>query len=272
MDASPSIIQPIRALLEGMPPRALFLAALPDGGPLAELLVARLASSTKPLLRSYSHEGETPLMWAAHFDNVDYAEALAPHSNLCAFDRNGDSALCFAARRGSTETARLLSRLAGQNFTNANNATPLMMAARGGATETLFALLPESTPSHCDLNGNNALMHALAESHLQASLALIPETPLGQRNVVNYAALGIAAFRGLDEACMAILRQLHGQDYPAAVVEQQVADAVLEARKGARGALAIQIEQMSQALREEADLQRGVLSGAHQCRAKSSRI
>lgn len=272
MDVSSSPIQSVDDLLDGMPPRALFLAARPESSDLTEQLIARLGRSTEPLLLNYSEQKETPLMWAAHFNNAGYAKALAPHSNLCSSDRNGHTALCFAARNGSTEAALLLSRLAGPGFANINKTTPLMMAARGGSVETLRALLPSENPAACDLHGNNALMAALAESRLQTSLMLIPATPLGQRNATDYTALGIAAFRGLGEACEAILRQLHEQSPPKLALEQQVDAAIFEARKGGHEPLAIHLLEMSQALREAADLGSYIFTGASQLKTKAPRI
>lgn len=252
IDASSNLSCPssIAELLSGLPGRALFDAAKPENAELASELISRLDRAAHPLLSDYHQLSQTPLMWAAHFDNIPYAKALARHSNLMAQDCNGHSAACFAARNGCAAAAIYFSELVGQGFANAEGASLLMSAAIGGHFGAINALIPSADPARVDKNGNTALMLALGESNRQAALILIPLSPLSTASIIQYTPLCIAAFRGLDQECELILRELHARQTPLPAISQDVFKAVYHAGRAGHHLLESRLQFLASSLAE----------------------
>jgi ankyrin repeat protein len=163
---------------------ALAAPVAADDAPLVAAARARDRAMVRTLLQqgvpvnARQMDGATALHWAAHWDDLEIADALiAAGADVNAANELGATPLQLACINGSAAmTRRLLARGARANDpVTATGTTALMTCAKSGSVEAVRALLlhgaqPDTAET---FKGQTALMWAVAENHPQIVRALV---------------------------------------------------------------------------------------------------
>lgn len=159
------------------------LATAPDRS--AEVVDLLFRDGTDLNVKNISNEGETALMLATQFRNLEFAEALLRlGADVNAADFNGKTALMYGAKPRSREEMRmektaekqiqliqaLIASGADLEATSKTGQTTLILAAEYGLPEVVSLLLQlGANPDHQDNQGYTALVYAeRRENILQA--------------------------------------------------------------------------------------------------------
>ena len=143
-------------------------------------------------------DGSTPLLWAAHWNDLDTAGALVrAHADANAANQFGMTPLSRACTNGSAEMVELLLKGgANPNTAIATGETPLMTCAATGATAAVKLLLARGAAVNAaePSQHQTALMWAAAERHPDVVGALIEAgADLRARTRKGFSALHFAA-------------------------------------------------------------------------------
>ena len=123
-------------------------------------------------------DGTTPLLWAAHWDDLETAGLLIrAGANVNAATDYGVTALSLACTNGSAAmVGQLLKAGANPNITlQRTGETPLMTCSRAGNAEAVTSLLEHGANANAkeSWRGQTALMWAAEANHLEAAQALV---------------------------------------------------------------------------------------------------
>ena len=150
-----------------------FLAAAPNGSPVADAAMARDTEAARRLLRGGADvnaaqgDGMTALHWAASHDDAAMTRMLLyAGANLRATTRlGGYTALHLASKAGHVAVIMALAEAgAPVNATTSTGATALMLAAASGNVDTVTTLLDHGADANAQesAHGQTALMFAAA--------------------------------------------------------------------------------------------------------------
>jgi uncharacterized protein len=122
-------------------------------------------------------DGMTPLIWAAHQNDLEAVKALlAAGANPKASNRYEVTALSEAANNGDSEMIEaLLKAGADPNVATGEGETPLMTASRTGSTAGVKALIAKGANVNAkeSYRGETALMWAVSENHADVVKLLV---------------------------------------------------------------------------------------------------
>jgi ankyrin repeat protein len=156
-------------------------------------------------------DGATALHWAAHWDDLEIAEALiAAGADVNAANELGATPLQLACINGSAAmVSRLLARGARANdAVTKTGATALMACARSGSVEAVRALLAHGArPDAAEaFKGQTALMWAVVENHPQIVRTLVEGGANARaRSKGGFTAMLFAAQQGNLESAAILL-------------------------------------------------------------------
>jgi ankyrin repeat protein len=187
-------------------PDGRLVTAVQDGDVRAvrSLLAARVDVNTPRA------DGSTPLMWAAHRDDLQTADLLLQAGATPDLgDEQGMTPLALAAENGSDRMAsRLLAAGASARRAQANGVTPLMVAARSGSVPVVKALLAAGADASASIptTGQTALMWAVAERHQTVVRELLAAgADVHPASSIGFTALLFAVRNGDVETAQALL-------------------------------------------------------------------
>lgn len=192
-------------------------AAAEDGSRLVAAARARDRAMVRTLLQQRipvngrQLDGATALHWAAHWDDLEIAEALiAAGADVNAANELGATPLQLACINGSAAmVSRLLARGARANdAVTTTGATALMACARSGSVEAVRALLAHGAlPDAAEtFKEQTALMWAVAENHPQMVHALLEGGANARaRSKSGFTAMLFAAQQGNLESAAILL-------------------------------------------------------------------
>lgn len=192
-------------------------------------------------------DGTTPLMWAAHRDDLEMTDLLLnAGARPDATDEQGVGPLALAVENRSVRlVTRLLSAGADVRRTQANGVTPLMIAARVGSVTVVKALLAAGADPSVAIprTGQTALMWATAERHLDVVRELVAAgANVHAASAIGFTPLLFAARNGDLDTAAALLdagadvNQIGNDDthaLPLAIVSGHAAFAKFLIEKGA---------------------------------------
>ncbi|CAJ3077122.1 ankyrin repeat domain-containing protein [Burkholderia pseudomallei] len=143
--------------------------------------VATLAQCRDVDVEHRAPDGRTALMWAAKRGEPGSVEALLPHADPLARDREGKTALMLAASYGHGECVEALAPVSPINASDRRGRTALMFAARSGEADCLQPLLAANARQDlADRDGCDALRYALDEGSAPGVDLLAAGAPLAQ--------------------------------------------------------------------------------------------